>query len=166
VEKLTSEEKKGIWINNGLLSQFSSSWKMLRQAISNCPDEYWYGTDKDWNFSRTVYHIIETQEFYLRNTPDGMEWGKLLGDVDNKDLPAESVYPAKGMLVGYLDDIEKKISQYLKNIEFEDLLTKDGFKWFSSVFEKLLYLLRHNAHHLGELGRMLREWDCERMKWQ
>ena len=163
---MTLPEKKTIWITNGLLTQFSSTWKMLKQAIENCPDEYWYGTDKDWNYSRTVYHIIETQEFYIRSTPDGMVWGKLLGDVDNKDLPAETIYPSKGILVGYLDKIEMQITDYLKNIELEELLQKDDFKWFSSVFEKLLYLLRHNAHHLGELGRMLREWDCKRMKWQ
>ena len=163
---MTSEEKEGVWVSSGLLTQFSSSWKMLKDAINNCPDEYWYGTDKDWNYSRTVYHIIETQDFYLRDTPEGMVWGKLLGDVNNKDLPAETVYPSKGILIGYLDESEIKITKYLKNIKFEELLEKDGFKWFSSVFEKLLYLLRHNAHHLGELGRMLREWDCERMKWQ
>ncbi|MHA1743933.1 MAG: hypothetical protein ACTSV6_06755, partial [Candidatus Heimdallarchaeota archaeon] len=66
----------------------------------------------------------------------------------------------------YLKEIEEKVSTYLKTLSFEQLLEKDGFKWFSSIFEKLLYLLRHTAHHLGELGRMLREWDCKRMKWQ
>ena len=163
---MVNKEKKGIWITNGLLSQFSSSWAMLKQAIENCPDEYWYGTDKDWNFSRTVYHIIETQEFYMRNSPDGMVWGKLLGDTENKDLSVKTVYPSKGILIGSLEEINKQITKYLKRIEFENLLQKDDFKWFSSIFEKLLYLLRHNAHHLGELSRMLREWNCKRMKWQ
>ncbi|MFW9922888.1 MAG: DinB family protein [Candidatus Thorarchaeota archaeon] len=163
---MSSEDKKEIWANNALLSQFTSSWKMLRDAIENCPVEYWYRTDKDWNYSKTVYHIIETQEFYLRDTPDGMVWGKLIGDVNNKDLPAEAVLPAKELLIGYLEDLENQISSYITNIDFEELLGKDGFRWFTSRFEKLLYLLRHNAHHLGELGRMLREWDCTRMKWQ
>ncbi|NHJ49881.1 MAG: DinB family protein [Asgard group archaeon] len=161
-----TEDKYGVWITSGLLAQFSSTWKMLREAIENCPDEYWYGTDKDWNYSRTAYHIIETQEFYLRNTPEGMEWGKLLGDTENPDLSAVDIYPSKVVLVNYLEELETKIKKYLKDVKLDDLLTKDGFKWFSSVFEKLLYLLRHNAHHLGEMGRMLREWDCQRMKWQ
>lgn len=136
------------------------------EAIDNCPDECWYGTDKDWNFSRTVYHIIETQEFYIRNTPEGMVWGKLLVDKENKDTPPEEIYPEKAVLLEYLNDIGNQIKDYLKIITKEELLEKDGFKWFSSIFEKLLYLLRHNAHHLGELGRMLREWNCERMHWQ
>ena len=108
---MANKEKKGIWVTNGLLSQFSSSWAMLKLAIENCPDEYWYGTDKDWNFSRTVYHIIETQEFYMRNSPEGMVWGKLLGDIDNKDLSVETVYPSKGILIGSLEEINKQITK-------------------------------------------------------
>ncbi|NHJ84126.1 MAG: DinB family protein [Asgard group archaeon] len=157
---------EAIWLTSGLLTQFTSTWKMLMEAIDNCPDECWYGTDKDWNFSRTVYHIIETQEFYIRNTPEGMVWGKLLVDKENKDTPPEEIYPEKAVLLEYLNDIGNQIKDYLKIITKEELLEKDGFKWFSSIFEKLLYLLRHNAHHLGELGRMLREWNCERMHWQ
>jgi uncharacterized damage-inducible protein DinB len=161
-----TDDKCGVWIANGLLAQFSSTWKMLHEAIENCPDEYWYGIDKDWNYSRTVYHIIETQEFYFRDTPEGMEWGKLLVDKDNPEAPTNNIYPAKDVLLAFQGDLEIQIREYLKTVSLDDLITKDGFKWFSSVFEKLLYLLRHNAHHLGELGRMLREWECERMKWQ
>jgi hypothetical protein len=62
--------------------------------------------------------------------------------------------------------MELKITDFLKNINYDQLVSKDDFKWFSSVFEKLLYLLRHNQHHLGELSRMLREWECTRVKWQ
>lgn len=163
---MPSEEKEGFLITRGLLSQFASTWRMLQQAIENCPDKYWYRTDKDWNFSRTIYHIIETQEFYIRSTPEGMVWGKLLGDLDNKTLSADEIYPAKDILLNYLEDLQKQINDYLITISINELLNKDGFKWFNSVFEKLLYLLRHNAHHLGELGRMLREWDSPRMKWQ
>ena len=163
---MVDDNKAHIWITNGLLTQFNSTWKMLKKAMENIPDEYWYGTDKDWNYSRTVYHIIETQEFYIRTTPEGMIWGKFLGDITNKDATAEEKYPSKEKLQQYLLEIEEKMTDHLKNIKFEELFDKDDFKWFSSVFEKLLYLLRHNAHHLGELGRMLREWECTRMKWQ
>ncbi|MBN1330562.1 MAG: DinB family protein [Candidatus Heimdallarchaeota archaeon] len=164
---MDSNGKQETCISNGLLSQFASTWKMLKQAINIIPDEYWYMTNKEWTYSYTVYHIIETQEFYLRNDPEGMQWGRLLGgEIDNENIPAEEKYPSKAVIIDYMEKIETKIIEHLQNISNEQLFQKDGFKWFSSVFEKLLYLLRHNAHHLGELGRMLREWDCERMRWQ
>ena len=74
---MTIEDKTHVWITSGLLAQFNSTWKMLEVAITNVPDEYWYGIDKEWNYARTVYHIIETQEFYIQNTPEGMVWGRL-----------------------------------------------------------------------------------------
>ncbi|MHA1211110.1 MAG: DinB family protein [Candidatus Heimdallarchaeota archaeon] len=163
---MSPKEKHAIWISSGLLSQFASTWKMLEKAIEKVPDEYWYGTDKGWSYSKTVHHIIETQEFYLRDDPEGMIWGKLLKDDKKSTTSDEEKYPIKEILIDYQKTMESKITDYLKAISYEKLLEKDGFKWFSSVFEKLLYLLRHNAHHLGELGRMLREWDCERMRWQ
>ena len=162
---MESKEKKIVWITSGLLSQFSSTWKMLRNAIENVPDEYWYGTTHDWSYSRTLYHIIETQKFYIRDTPEGMEWGKLLIKLNTDDKPLDEVYPPKVILIDFLEKTEIEVTNYIKELTFEKLLEKDDFKWFGSVFEKLLYLLRHNQHHIGELARMLREWDCERVKW-
>ncbi len=157
-------QKQAIWLNSGLLAQFTSTWKMLRKAIENVPDKHWFRTENDWSYSKTVYHILETQEFYIRNSPEGMVWNKLLEPKGRENKAKD--YPTKEQLENYLKEIEEKVSTYLKTLSFEQLLEKDGFKWFSSIFEKLLYLLRHTAHHLGELGRMLREWDCKRMKWQ
>jgi hypothetical protein len=68
-----------------LLSQFQSSWDMLRQAIDKAPEGCWNGTYNGWTFSDTVYHIIATQEFYFRDTPEGMGWGGLYGDPKYKD---------------------------------------------------------------------------------
>jgi uncharacterized damage-inducible protein DinB len=162
---MESKEKKIIWINSGILSQFSSTWKMLRSAIEVAPDEYWYGKTHDWSFSRTLYHIIETQRFYIRDTPDGMEWEKLLKELNTEDKPLDEVYPPRVILSDFLEKTEVEVTSYIKGLTLDKLLEKDDFKWFSSVFEKLLYLMRHNQHHIGELSRMLREWDCERVKW-
>jgi len=162
---MEAENKKIIWITSGILSQFASTWKMLRSAIEIVPDEYWYGRNHDWNFSRTLYHILETQKFYIRDTPDGMEWGTLLMELATDDTPAEDVYPPRVILMDLLEKTEGEVTSYIKGLTLEQILDKDGFKWFGSVFEKLLYLLRHNQHHIGELARMLREWECKRIKW-
>ena len=94
-----------------------------------------------------------------------MEWGKLIKEINIEKKPPEEVYPSKEILMKYLNDVKDQVTNYLKEVKFEELLEKDDFKWFGSVFEKLLYLLRHNAHHIGELARMLREWECDKVKW-
>ena len=149
-----------------LLSQFQSSWNMLRQAINNVPEECWNRTYNDWTFSDTVYHIIATQEFYFRDTPEGMGWGRLYGDPKYKAEDPEKYYPSKAVLLEYQGRLESEISEYLGSNNDSGLEMNDGFKeWLHNVHVKLLYLLRHNAHHIGELARMLREWDAERVSW-
>ncbi len=152
-------------IGQNLLSQFESTWKMLRKAIERCPEEKWELTENSWTFSTIVYHIIETQEFYLRSSPKGMEWNKLLKLMRIKTKNDELLFLSKSTLFENLRTIEEQMTNYFGNITLDELLKKDDFEWFDSLFHKFLYLLRHNAHHLGELGRMLREWNAPRMEW-
>ena len=149
-----------------LVSQFQSSWNMLSQAIDNVPEGCWNRTYNDWTFSDTVYHIISTQEFYFRDTPEGMGWGRLYGDPKYEADDPEKYYPSKAVLLEYQGRLEGEISEFFDTKDDSDLERNDGFKeWLPNVHVKLPYLLRHNAHHIGELARMLREWDAERVGW-
>ena len=149
-----------------LLSQFQSSGNMLRQAIDKAPDGCWNRTYNDWTFSDNVYHIIATQEFYFRDTPEGMGWGRMYGDPKYKADDPERYYPGKEALLEYQGRLEEEICKYFGSMDDVGLARDDGFReWLPNVHVKLLYLLRHNAHHIGELARMLREWDAERVSW-
>ena len=153
---------------NWLLNQFESSWKMLRAALENIPDERWHDGTGDWHFSYNAYHIVETMDFYIHDNPEMMKWGGKAGyhwekgvDVEKEILPKIT----KDIVVTYLDEMEKKVSKALSSMDMETLNTKDGFHWFNSVFEKLVYLLRHNMHHIGELSKTLRDWNCLHVNW-
>lgn len=152
---------------NAILSQFRSSWKMLRQAISTVPNEYWNKAQNEWTFSDTIYHVLITQEFYFRDSPKGMEWGRLYGQPQYKINNPEKYYPSKEVLIEYQAHLEKQITEYLESLSDYDLTRSDGFKsYLPNIHVKLLYLLRHNAHHIGEITRMHREWGLERIIWQ
>jgi hypothetical protein len=95
-----------------------------------------------------------------------MGWGRMYGDPKYKADDPEKYYPSKAVLLEYQGRLESEIAEYIGTIDDSDLEKNDGFKeWQPNVHVKLLYLLRHNAHHIGELARMLREWDAERVSW-
>ncbi|MFQ5976553.1 MAG: hypothetical protein ACE5OZ_00300 [Candidatus Heimdallarchaeota archaeon] len=71
----------------------------------------------------------------------------------------------KECCMNYLEEMENRLVDILASATKSELLEKDGFPWFSSKFEKLLYLLRHNMHHIGELNKALRDDDGVRIKW-
>lgn len=153
-----------------LLKQFKEEWGMLKQGINKIPDDKWSEVKNDWSFSWTVHHIIEAADFYSRSTDEEMKWGTIANidwDNDSKEIiEKKKSKVTKEALLSYSEEVDKRLSAILKKSTDEELLKKDDFDWFESIFEKLVYLLRHNAHHIGELARTLREWDCERIKWR
>jgi uncharacterized damage-inducible protein DinB len=144
---------------------------MLRQAITNIPEREWSNRKKDWSFSHTIYHIIETADFYIGDTPEGMEWGKRAGyswENDNEEVILKRISSlTKEYLLEYLDEIEIEVSQFLEESSEQDLFSTDEFDHGNLlIIKKLLYLLRHNMHHIGELNKVLRGTDSTRIKWE
>ena len=154
-----------------LARQFEGMWEMIRQAIENIPEDEWTigeKSDEEWYYSLRIYHMIETAEFYSRDTHDGMQWGARLGKINWWDTISHkeaAKMVIKGDMLIYLDDIAKYIRSHLKRVSDDKLQRKDGFHWFASVLEKYHYLIRHNTYHLGELTMKLRALGHDRIKW-
>ena len=153
-------------ICNSLLSQFRSTWRMMGQALEEIDDERWLWGVKGWTYADTIYHLVITQEFYIRDKPEGMRWGSLYGDKEVKESSPSEYYPTREVLMDYKKVIERKVEDYLCSMNDSDLLGTDGFsEHLPTIHEKLLYLVRHNGHHIGELTLMHRELDLGRIKW-
>jgi hypothetical protein len=154
-----------------LAKEFRRMWEMTRNAIEQIPENEWtHGveSDKDWFYSLRVYHIIETAEFYFRDTPKGMLWGARLGQVKwwetiSAQEAAEKV--VKGDMLIYMNEMAQYIEENLKRVSDKDLLAKGGFQGFSTILEKYIYLIRHTTYHLGELTMDLRVRGLDRIKW-
>jgi hypothetical protein len=151
-----------------LANQFTASWKMLGMAIDLVPDEKWHDGTGKWYYSYTSYHIIETAQFYMRHDPSDMKWGTRAGYEWHKDIDVKrEILPkvTKQLVRTFMDEIQSSLDDIVGEITENELSSQDGFYWFQSVHDKLLYLLRHTAHHLGELARTLREWNLAPVKW-
>jgi hypothetical protein len=168
-------ENKSKVLGITLLQQFNKNWNMLHQAIENAPEKYWKEVQVDesenvWSYLWNIFHIIETADYYSRNTPETMEWGKKAGinwDNDLHEVITEKKDRiTKTHLKNYLEEIENRITKTFESVYDLELLNKDDFHWFQSIYEKYLYLLRHDMHHIGELNKALRDWNCTRISWQ
>ncbi len=156
-----------------LLRQFNHSLKLLSQSIENLDDDQWFqiffqDDDNYWVYAFTVYHILETTDFYTRSSPDGMEWGAR-GQIDwNSSQPLDQKIQnlSKSFMKTYLVEIGEKLSHIFIEITPPQLYNSDNFPWFPTVLDKYLYLLRHNMMHIGELNRALRELHRPRIKWE
>ena len=157
-----------------LLRQFNNSWQLLKQCIQNIDDNNWsqisyQPNDHFWVFSLTVYHILETTDFYFRSSPEGMEWGKR-GKINWKStqpLDKKFQYLTKELIQEYLMEIKEKITHILNETHHHQLYASDGFySHLPTILDKYLYLLRHNLMHIGELNKVLRDWNLPRINWE
>ncbi len=165
-----------------LVNQFDSSWKILREAIKNVPDDKWtegiepikksWTESKGlniWYFSERVYHIIQTVEFYCADDPKSMKWGSRIGGIEwKKESPEETASRIKKVeMLEYLNEIKEKLELKLRSFSSDDLFATDGFsEWQPSRLAKFLYTMRHSMWHIGELSKALRDWDGKRVNWQ
>lgn len=141
---------------------------MIRAAIKNIPEEKWTISEGEWYYAYTLYHIIETMDFYSREDHEGMVWGKRAGYKwdDVTDVKEEILHLiSRELVTSYLSEMEEKLSGFLSTIVEDAFFEKDGFYWFESVYQKFIYLLRHTQHHLGELAVTLRKFETEPIKW-
>ncbi|MFX1606390.1 MAG: hypothetical protein ACFFDD_10825 [Promethearchaeota archaeon] len=165
-----------------LVNQFDRSWAMLVQAIEKVPNEKWPECIESidipwsetegmnvWYFSNTVFHTIETVDFYTRDTPNDFKWGYKIEGIDWKsESPSltTSRITKKDMLE-YLTETKDNLNKKLSSFSEDEFFEQDGFrKWQASRLAKFIYTLRHSMWHIGELGRAIRDWDCERISWR
>ena len=157
-------------LGNIVLVQFDQCWKMLSEAIDNATDDLWIEFENDWCYAGNVFHIIEAVDFYSRTDKEGMKWGKRAGidwDRDSKEEANKKRQKiTKVSNQNYMEEIKEKLNKVLKNTSDETFLQADNFKYFSSNLERQIYSLRHAAHHIGELNKVLREHGNKRIKWQ
>ena len=154
-------------ICDSIHNQFQSTWTMLDKSLQAIKKENWIKEINGWTYADVIYHIIITQEFYIRNTPQGMKWGTLYGNPELKKSNPIDYYPDKQTLLNYLEEVKLVVEDYLLSISDDDLMESDGFKdHLPMIHTKLLYLLRHNAHHLGEIALIHRTLNLEKVEWR
>lgn len=157
-------------IGEVLAKQYESVWSMLEKTIANTPDDRWHQGVGEWFFSLTVYHVIETAEFYTLNDPKEMTWGARAGfqwndvkKIETDVLPKITI----DLITSYLKDVKANLEKRLHSFTEEEYHKGDGFEnHLKTRFEKFIYLLRHCGHHIGELNRALREWNCTYSHWE
>ncbi len=158
-------------MRHSLLNQFNNAWKILEQAIEVVPDEEFSKNINDWSYSYTIYHVIETAEFYTREKPGGMGFGNRIGidwNNDSSELIIEKKLKiTKSLLLEYLNEVKENFTDKVDSQNDDEILAKDDFgEWFPSIYEKYIYLLRHNMFHIGELSHSLREVEDIKISWR
>lgn len=151
-------------LKTDLWNQFGASLDMLENAIVMCPSDFWDTKQKFWY---NAFHCIFFLDYYLSSQPKDFVPPLPFDFSEFEDRMPERVY-IKAEILAYLSHCKKK-SQDL----FEDLtLEKLKNRWINqsgnmnySIFEILIYNLRHVQHHAAQLNLLLRQNTNDSPEW-
>lgn len=158
IELMKSLYKTHMYMKNtfkeSLWKQFGASIDMLENAITMCPDELWDTEEKFWY---SVYHCLFFLDYYLTVDPATYSSPEPFTNSEFEGRMPERTY-TKDELLNYLQVNREKCHTLLLN--FTDEIANS--RWINpyrnySVFEMLLYNMRHVQHHAAQLNKFLRE---------
>ena len=152
--------------NESLWKQFGASIDMLENAMKLCPDELWNTGRKFWY---NAYHTLFFLDYYLTPEPIGFVPPPpyTLSEFDPSGAMPERVY-TKEELLDYLQFNRDKCQKLIAG------LTEETFfrRWINesrtmdySMFELLLYNMRHVQHHAAQLNLILRQEINDAPDW-
>ena len=150
--------KETIW------RQFGASIDMLENAILLCPITSWDNENKFWY---NAYHCIFYLDYYLTLEPNKFSppTPYTLSEFDPNGAMPERTY-SKEELLTYLAYSRKKCHNLIENLtdEIAKQCWINEYKNYS-VFEVLLYNMRHVQHHSAQLNLLLRQEIDNAPKW-
>jgi len=142
-------------VNESLWKQFGASIDMLENAILMCPDELWDTGDKFWYIS---YHCLFFLDYYLSLEPTKYISPQPFTNSEFEGKLPERAY-TKDELLAYLRASRKKCHKLLSDFSIDEI---SEMRWVNSyrnfsMFEMLLYNMRHVQHHSAQLNKLLRQ---------
>ena len=156
-------------IGDIVTKQFTQMWGMLREAIEKCPEEQWKVGNSDWQIpARLACHVVEGADYHARATPEGYSPTSRFSAY--WEIKPEQLADKDQVLI-HLNEVQAQVGNWLSGMEDSDLLSPNsGFPLledaWESVLGRILSLLRHAQHHLGQLNADLRRRGLPTAKWQ
>jgi hypothetical protein len=148
-------------------SQFGAAIDMLENAIVACPDDLWADPSRNPMFWYLAYHTAFFLDYYLSDSETGFAPPAPFGltELDPEGVLPDRAY-TKDELRAYLAHGRRKCRETLAALTEARAGERCGFaRREISVYELLLYNLRHVQHHAAQLNLMLRQTIDSAPRW-
>ncbi|RYF95917.1 MAG: DinB family protein [Chitinophagaceae bacterium] len=151
-------------IRKDLWSQFGAAIDMLENAVSFYPESFWKQSPR---FFYSAFHCTVLLDYYLTVPPPSDFNAELPFSVPDRsripaDVPGDMVpdrFYTQAELIVYINNCRRKCEHLINGLTDETILARwveDSGEMDYSLFEILIYNLRHVQHHAAQLNTLLR----------
>lgn len=151
-------------VKDSLWSQFGASIDMLENALKLCPEELW---NSEKSFSWQAYHTLFFLDYYSTLDPVGFGPRNPFTYSEFGKGKPKGVF-AKNDILNYLEFNRNKCLELIMNLTpelMESRWINESKTMNFSVFEILIYNMRHVQHHAAQLNKMLRQEINDAPRW-
>jgi hypothetical protein len=147
--------------------QFAHTLGMWKQTIKNVPANEWRKGKIDYlTPARHFCHVVVAVDFFTGNArPEEYDWRRFAKGDWLKVCPEDLA--SKQLALKQIDEIGKIVKKRFAKLNDSDLYGKEKqCPWAGKILAgRLMFLLRHTQHHLGELNSELRYRKIKRASW-
>jgi uncharacterized damage-inducible protein DinB len=153
-------------LNSLVWQQFGAAIDTLENAITACPDKLWKEEPK---FCQLAHHTLFFLYYYLSDdNPKESDYAPPppFTKSEFEDVPP-SVWYEKAELLRYSELGRRKLHAQSTRNTAEELLTRSFVNEYKDItlFELLLYNMRHVQHHGAQLNLLLRQHGIVPPDW-
>jgi len=175
------QSKKGKELDNPLINalyaQFFRTYRMWKEELSKIPSRDWHKSTDDYlHPTRQLIHMLQAIDCYTsKKDAFAYNWNQFFSHCQETITPFEREWiekvenlPGKKESLEMLELWWKKFFEYLTTLSDQDLAKPNKIHRHTghTLFEKLIYILRHTQHHLGEINTDLRLRNLKRVDWR
>ena len=151
-----------------LKDQWTRVWDMWEEMIRAIPDDEWRKGDIDYLIpARHLVHVLVCDDAFTQDIPldqyddfklfEVREWGTPAGELPNRETALSK-----------LADVRATVGERLAKLDDAALLEpEEVYPWTGQTrMSKMLYVLRHSQHHLGEVNAELSRRGIKAAIWE
>ena len=138
------------------IQQYEHTWRVFERLVNDFDPEAWTHTGRGAITPvRLSTHILQAAKGYMQDpTPVLFVSGKSF-DCDWITVPEEDL-PSQADVLACIDELKAKTEHWLSAMDFD--CENKAFPWAGKTrLGVVLFLLRHNLFHIGELSSLLNE---------
>ncbi len=138
------------------IQQYAHTWRVLEGIVKDFDRGTWLhfgcGTMTP---ARDAFHLLQGVKYYIEDSStvtfaSGKSFDSHCGTVPEAELPSQAD------VVACIDELKAKTEAWLSAMDLAAENT--AFPWAGKTkLSVVLFLLRHNLYHIGELSSMLNE---------
>jgi len=138
------------------IKQYAHSWRIFEGIVKDFDNESWLHTGCGATIpARIALHILQGVKYYLEDAStivfsSGKSFEGKWATAKEEDLPSQDD------VLACIDELEEKTEKWLSEMDYN--AENKPFSWAGKTkLGVVIFLLRHNLYHIGELSALLND---------